>query len=48
MAKAPGKHFRKVITLADAVKTFSDPETAENGSPNAVGRTEFAAPIAAQ
>ena len=28
MANAPGKHFRKGITLADAVKTFSDPETA--------------------
>lgn len=29
MANAPGKHFRKGITLANAVKTFSDPETAE-------------------
>lgn len=28
MTNAPGKHFRKGITLAEAVKTFSDPETA--------------------
>ena len=29
MAKAPGKYFRKGMTLVEAVKAFSDPETAE-------------------
>ena len=29
MTKAPGKYFRKGMTLSEAVKTFSDPETAE-------------------
>lgn len=28
MANAPGKYFRKGMTLAEATKTFSDPETA--------------------
>ena len=29
MPKAPGKYFRKGMTLTEAVRTFSDPETAE-------------------
>lgn len=30
MAKAPGKSFRKVMTLIEATKTCSDPNTAES------------------